>query len=334
MYKVFKAKWVFIMFNLDDESIEGRLDIDGRFSLIPLPPPNRGHLILEPLKTLQPTFEELVFYCDCLSFEHDSPIFMFPSRAQFLKSGYRFTCPEDRRFTYDWFKNDFIMALEGATKMRHGPFTFVNFRWPTYEEDLNISYSAKYFEVAKELHLYTTALKQLDFLSEFLCYYRVLESVCQNNAKNWIESKLEELKYFRFGTTTCSDEHGTRLLNLFSIYRRRALARLRQLRNRFLTDRGVTKYLYNENRCGIAHGKDDIKKYDWGEDFFTISKDNQVLKLLARMAIHEKQDRLCRIDRREERRLERVQQKYMQERLKGMFKSNEKIKKGMTPLIL
>ena len=81
--------------------------------------------------------------------------------------------------------------------------------------------------------------------------------------------------------------HRIRRTNVFSIYRKRALGRLRELECK-LVGSSVADYFYHENRCGIAHGKSRVKEYDFEFNIEELSKDAYVLKLLSRIAIEDK----------------------------------------------
>ncbi len=183
------------------------------------------------------------------------------------------------------------MAYEALNSIRLDPLGYVNFRWPGFDREVDIPYTRKYSRVAKELSLYSTAVRQLDPLSEFPCYYRVIESVSGTNGKEWISKNLHRLENYNFGFL----EYGTdaragpqiQRTNFFSIYRRRALARLRDLNSK-LGGRSAAEYFYHENRCGIAHGKSDVKEYDFKYNIEELSKDVYVLKLLSRIAIEDK----------------------------------------------
>jgi hypothetical protein len=150
--------------------------------------------------------------------------------------------------------------------------------------------TAKYSIVSKELGLYSTALRQLDPLSEFLCYYRIIESISRDNGKDWLSVNLSRLENYDFGFLefeVIGEERvrkNQRRKNLFGFYRRRALSRLKTLTAR-LSKKSIEEYFYNENRCGIAHGKTDVKSYDFGFNIREISQDVYILKLLARIAI-------------------------------------------------
>lgn len=178
------------------------------------------------------------------------------------------------------------MAYETINCIRLGPLGYVNFRWPGFDKEVDIPYTKKYSRVAKELSLYSMAVRQIDPLSEFLYYYRVIESVTSSNGKEWILKNLGRLVnydfgFLEFGSDALIGRHRRRT-NVFSIYKIRALKRMEELNNK-LSGRTIAEYFYHENRCGIAHGKADIKEYDFGfniEGLFipmAIPKDGQVL---------------------------------------------------------
>ena len=62
-----------------------------------------------------------------------------------------------------------------------------------------------------------------------------------------------------------------------------AIVRIDQLRcDR--NDNEIAELLYNEDRCGIAHGG-SIKFHDLGDDFVQINNDLKLIKYLSRIAI-------------------------------------------------
>jgi hypothetical protein len=141
--------------------------------------------------------------------------------------------------------------------------------------------------VSQEIHLYSVALRQADALGEFLCYYRVIESATRSNGKAWISSALDVLPAHDYGHIGIGHEGVRRARNLLSIWRSKALRRLSVLRQRFGSPAGIAGYLYNTNRCGIAHGK-DIVRADITQSYFEVVRDTYLLKLLARLAIDQK----------------------------------------------
>jgi hypothetical protein len=198
--------------------------------------------------------------------------------------------------TLRFFISDFLMALELARTLRHGPSTYVLFRSFDREDAIQLPYTALYEAVDQEIGLYASALRQLDGLSEFLCYYRVLESVAQANAKEWTTSHLPLLRSTDFGHIYIKHTRDLRghPTNLFSIQRQRAVRRYAQLRSQFGNDTEVAKYLYHVNRCGIAHGRSGVLHSRFTTKYFDVWRDAIILKMLARVAIMEKMQEAIR----------------------------------------
>ena len=265
----------------------GPVGVDNKYALIQVSP-TCSIAIAPQVGEDHPTFEEVVFYTNCLSYEHDLPAFIWPVKRKALVQPIEHG--RSKRINDSYFES-LGMACEALNSIRLGPLGCVYFRWPGFKRDVELPYSKKYSRVAKELSLYSTALRQLDPLSEFLGYYRVIESVSGTNGKDWISRNLCRLANYNFGFLEFDSENRLpregRRTNIFSIYRRRALARQRNLNDR-LGRRSLSEYFYHENRCGIAHGKSDVKEYDFKYNVEEVSKDIYILKLLSRMAIEDK----------------------------------------------
>jgi len=263
--------------------------LDSKYALIQVSP-TYSIAIVPPVGADHPTFEEIVFYTNCLAYEHDLPAFICPVKRKALIQPI-----EKGRSQYinDSFFDSLGMACEAINSIRLGPLGYVYFRWPGFERKVDLLYTKKYSKVAKELSLYSTALRQIDPLSEFLDYYRVIESISGADGRDWILENLSRLKGYNFGFLKFGSDASPRIrkhsrsINVFSVYRRRALARLRIL-TRQLARRSVAEYFYVENRCGIAHGKRNIKEYDFRYNIEAISKDNYILKLLSRIGIEDR----------------------------------------------
>ena len=282
-----KAQYFIEMVGMASDSV-GQVTIDNKFALIQLHASSAA-AIVPPIGADHPTFDEVVFYMNCLAYEHDIPAFIWPARGKALIK----PLEKGKR---DYIRNSYYDALhtayEAINSFKLGPLGYVYFRWPGEYKPNNLPYAIKYSGVSKELSLYSTAVRQLDPLSEFLDYYRIIESVSGNNHKNWISSNLSSIEKYCFGFLeyeVVGEERigNRRRQNLFSIYKRRALSRLKVLSVK-LSEKSIVEYFYNENRCGIAHGKTDIKTYDFGYNIQEISQDVYVLKLLSRMAIEDK----------------------------------------------
>jgi hypothetical protein len=264
----------------------GCAGIDGKYALIQVPT-TCSLAIAPPIGEDHPQFVEIVFYANCLAYEHDLPVFISPVSAEALRRPIEGGPPD---FINRSYFESVGMACEAINAIRLGPLGFVYFRWPGFEEDIELPYTEKYSSVAKEQSLYSTALKQLDPLSEFLNYYRIIESVSNSNGKGWIGRNLPRIKKFDFGFLHFGVDglmrKPRRRTNLFSVYRRRAQSRLRELQGRFMIS-DIPKYFYNEIRCGIAHGRTGIKEYDFSYNIREVSRDVYVLKLLSRIAIED-----------------------------------------------
>ena len=297
----------------------GDVVIDRRIALIQ--PHPESMLYLCPLcPNPQPTSAEAWFYCDCIAYEHEIPAIVYPTEEVLIDFQFRYVhngpsqpreCQivhlgeEDETDTFTrhpippqeltqaFLMNQLLTILEETREMRHGPLTFVLFRTHRYRRRVHLDYSCWYRSVAKEVSLYSAALRQADFLAEYLGYYRVVESATGSNGKKWIAHALERLRSHRFGKVLIGhgeDDHYCPR-NILGIYKRRASIRLRQLRKDHPSDQDLAWYFYNVNRCGIAHGRNEVIRGDITPSYFDIARDAVVLKLLARMAIEEKKVR-------------------------------------------
>lgn len=293
----------------------GDVIIDRRFALIQPHPDSL--LYICPLRpNAQPTTAEAWFYNDCIAYEHEIPAIVAPTKEELSDFKYRYihSGPSEPResiiktlesnathkkiirhpippesLTHNFLINQLLSILEETRELRHGPMTFVLFRTHRYHRRVHLDYSSLYGAVSKEISLYSAALRQADFLSEYLGYYRVIESVTVSNGKKWIIDALNRLKSHRFGRILLGHENDYNYcpVNIFREYRKRANARLRELR-KTMRNEEIAKYFYNVNRCGIAHGKNSVVKADIVPSYFDIARDSVILKLLARMAIDEK----------------------------------------------
>jgi len=251
-------------------------------------------LALLPLRNdIKIYWRDVLFYADCFAYEYEIPVLAYPKKMT-MKIDFLL----DRRHKIN-AKNSYFSALkdalESVTALRLGPLGYVEFRYdtsmyqyPIRKPVVRLSYSEKYQSVAKEIHLYTLALKQIDPLHEYLCYYRVIESIAENNGKNWLEKNFDRLPSYKFGFLPAGtdDQIPHRRINLFTVLRRRAVKHLRNLSKNMSYD-DIAKRLYNKNRCGIAHGK-SIRWLDFSADFEEVFLDVYLIKMMARLAIEDK----------------------------------------------
>ncbi|MBE6823104.1 MAG: hypothetical protein E7518_08430 [Ruminococcaceae bacterium] len=260
----------------------GSVKIDNKFILIPVEPICSWSLMPYE-KVSQPTFAEVVFYANCLAYEHELPTSIYSvNKKPFIK-------PIIGNNSYIGRSYDIItQAYEFINDIKFG-FGNVVFRYSDSDKEVDIQYSIKYKKVARELSLYATALRQLDPLSEFLCYYRIIEFITGDNGKNWIEANITRINNYNFGfleLRNINSLNSKRKTNLFSIYRRKAMIQINNINKKYPGK--LTHYLYNQNRCGVAHGKDNIIEYDFNYNVTEISKDNYIMKLLSRLSIEDK----------------------------------------------
>lgn len=181
-----------------------------------------------------------------------------------------------------------VLAI--AHEIKHGPFSNILFRTHRRSQCSYLDYTRWYKCVTKEISLFAHALRQCDFLSEYLAYYRIIESVAGDNGKTWIAQAIDKIKLFECKKIYIvhMDDDVYSPTNLICIYKRRAIQRLKLLKNTYPTNIEIAKYLYNIMRCGIAHGKSDIVRGEIARPYFEVANDTFILKVLARMAIEEK----------------------------------------------
>lgn len=244
-------------------------------------------LFIVPIKSSKLEFDMVTFYADCLAYLHDIP---------FNLSSIKQKSPIKPIISYSRKENDYFgKSVEGIYESivdlrLNGYFWF---KWPeAFTGIINIDLHKIYEKAIKEIKLYSMALKQSDPLTEFLCYYRVIESISDDNGKKWIKVNLSKIKTFNFGfiqLQNICDEFNSRRQrrNLFTCYKRKALGKISKL-NKSLSSRSIDDYLYSDIRCGIAHGKRNLRLHDYALHLKDISESLFIIKLLARIAIESK----------------------------------------------
>jgi len=265
----------------------------------------------------QPQYKEAWFYNDCIAYEHEIPSIVYPTKKELKSFKHRYyyigsSKPQkittfhlsDEKETYEttyytklpsqqelidrFFIDDLLIILEQIWQLRYGPYSFILFKTYNSKNQINLNYSQKYNKVSNELILYSSSLRQADFLSEYLCLYRVIESVSKSNGKVWIENALDRVLNYSFDKITIASEESVfTKKNLISIFKRRYSARLKHLKKLHKSNKNIAEVLYHINRCGIAHGRNIVNPI-YGSSYFEIAKDTTLLKLLARLAIEEK----------------------------------------------
>lgn len=267
--------------------------VDGEYVLVDCEP--EPMLGLSPkLGTPAPTLAFASFVAHCLAYEHDVAISIVQA------SGMRraFSQPiAGRARTADEYFELIEQMTDLARDLRYGSLVGVRFRRPDGENRFDLPLTARYGAFAPAIEMYSTALRQFDPLSELLQYYRVIEfadahptGASRANGKAWVRAALGRLAGHKFGRLFVgrSQKRGDRMrrdvIEVLSIFRRKALARLKALQAR---PTPVDRYLYNEMRCGIAHGTSGQKVFDFDVDLEDAARDVHVVKMLARLAIDE-----------------------------------------------
>ncbi len=263
------------------------------------------------VKSPQVTLEDALFWADCLAYLHDSPAFVRPAFEEFERYKYRYvnggtqqgavlTLVDEARDSVSYrpikpfqpgtleqtfFIRDYLHCLEMARESRHGPLTFVDFNQRHGDQ---LPLRDLYSVAARSIHLYAVGLRQMDHSSEYLCYYRAIESHTGNNGKRWIGESLRDLKSLTEDRIFVhhSEYPGADPVDAIAFYMFRAQERIDELLIKWRDPAGVAKYLYNTNRCGLAHGH-HIVPVNFDSSYFELAADVCVVKLLARLAVEE-----------------------------------------------
>jgi hypothetical protein len=315
----FKAALEIKCFGLGTELLGGVI-IDDQYYLEGEEASNSFYLI--PVDPSDPVpYTTASFYADCLAFEHAVPTLAVPNRAFISSLDIPWIVkPLKRKDIKDLYFEHLCDGFADAATVTSGLWQRVVFKYDWLEvlrkdnrgyEMVRVDFS-RYRSVVLPLHLYNAALRQTDPLSQFLHLYRILENVTKSNGKQWISARLNDqaLEYgspiylepifTAKGRPTLTKFVSKDVLqhvrrhklkgpkkrnNLLEIMRAEALLRIIQLRATMNNDQLAARF-YNENRCGIAHGK-VIKRHDLTIDFVEILADLKLLRYLARLAIEE-----------------------------------------------
>lgn len=246
-------------------------------------------LFIVPKNSPKLDFERVRFYADCLAYLHDVP-FNIGSRKKksLIKTiSNHVSTQTDTDIYYRTVEEIYSCLVDLRLN------GYVWFKWiDAFGTNFNFDLHSYYKAARKEIQLYSMALKQSDPLTEFLCYYRIIESISENNGKAWISENINRIRDFDFGfiqfeKVTENPQGVMRRKNLFSYYRRRALNKIKQL-NADSTIGSIECYLYNDLRCGIAHGNHHLRVYDYSLHLKDISESIFIVKLLARIAVEGK----------------------------------------------
>ena len=263
--------------------------LDGKYLLFhKAHEPTPLYILIEKCKSVD--FSDIAVLADAFSYHHDLPTFI---RSYVKQEGYLF-----KPLVGDWngdkllderiYYSNLIESYQSILNIKiNGDILF---KWyKCYDENTNIELSSICAKAGKEVQLYSMALKQIDPLTEYLCYYRIFESLSQNNGKSWIADNIDKISSYDFGNleikySACDYKFETEYY--FKLCKERALKRIKDINE----DRTlVADYLYHTVRCGIAHGKDaNVITYDFNDNLKNVAEDIYIVKLLARIGIEEK----------------------------------------------
>lgn len=229
------------------------------------------------------TLDEVTFLADCFSFDHDTPTVVRPAagtqaaKRPPIDTLFPYQSREDQTLSY---YSTVESTLTEATDLRLGDGS-PTLRYHEYPKLLRLH--ARFLGVEEPLALYAMATRQVEVLSEFLCFYRVIEWVNKDNGKAYVSRHLGALATHDFGKLWAHRTCKERRWDIFARYRRRAMRRLSELRTRHGTDQKVAQHLY-DIRNSLAHGKSNFA-LDRDTDLPEIGRDVLIIKLLARMVI-------------------------------------------------
>ena len=236
--------------------------------------------------------EQALFYSNAFAYEHEVPTLIRPLHWKAkvvvepaIKSWKGCRGTRVRWKADQWFESMQVIYEELAS-IKHGVHS-VGYKYESLEELANIPFTNKYGSLSKEISLYAGALRKADPLSEYLNYYRIIESISGGKGIEWIDLKIKKIKSHDYGSIYLyGNPSQKRKSDLLKIYKKRALSSIDKLRT---TKRRPTvgEHLYGVNRCGIAHGRDGVVELDFDDSTRNISEDTYIIKMLARMAIDE-----------------------------------------------
>ncbi len=263
--------------------------LDGKYILFhKAHAPTPLYILIEKGKSVN--FSDIVVYADAFSYHHDLPTFI---RSYDKQEGYLIKpLIEDLKGDKLWDENIYYSNLIESyqsildIKINGG----ISFKWEkSYSDIIQIDLSSISSKAGKEVRLYSMALKQIDPLTEYLCYYRIFESLSQNNGKQWVTENIDKINLYDFGTLEvnyCVGVCKYETKKYFELCKERALNRIKEINE---GQKSVANYLYNTVRCGIAHGKEaDVIMYDFNSNIKNVTEDIYIVKLLARIGIEDK----------------------------------------------
>lgn len=187
-------------------------------------------------------FDEVLFLSNCIAFDHDMATFVQPTvHAPAGEPPIMPLVPSPGRTDEMSYYGSLGAALSQAVDIRLG-LHGLEMRYDEDHATTLTRFEERFTDRSEMLGLYAMATRQVDVLSEYLCLYRVLEAPGRNNGKPFIATHLSLLETHDFGILTASAFPGS-TVDVFDIYRHRALDRLGVLRRTLPTDTDVAHHL-------------------------------------------------------------------------------------------
>lgn len=280
-----RASWFIAFPGIADANLWS-FDVDGQWRLDHDNPAGATLAILpvDP-RGRRARISDAVWIADCIAFDHDAPIGVFPSasneRTSFPHQPVVGALADGARWYFDALRQAFYVA---AT-IRFGESYCVRYELDEDSPpstDFRIRFAGKEHLVA----LYAMAARQADVLSEYLFLYRLLEAGDGSNGTAYIEANIDAVASHDFGVLrvyrSLEDDDW---VNAFEVYRQRATRELRKLRRRGTkTPAEVASHLY-AIRNSLAHGKASTRVTDFDATVQEVSGALPLVKLLARLAV-------------------------------------------------
>lgn len=308
-------------FNLCTECLSGIL-IDEKYWLEGSEASGNFYILANDSDVIVP-YNLGVFYSDCLAFEHEMPTVAYPNNNFSNEDILWPLKPNKRKDLKELFFNAITDGIQAGNDVSNGIWLDILFKYDVLEnktenfngfEIVKVDFSNRFSQVEKAIHLYNTALKQADILSKYLCYYRVIENITGNNGKAWIENILtnQDFDYLEnilieypsfinkrkdFFNKIIDSQKILPYIDLNKLFLKNKINLIELLKSnalfwfnellKVMSISDIAIRLYNDNRCGIAHGG-SIRQHDLGNDFIDILNDLKLLRYLSRIAIEKK----------------------------------------------
>lgn len=231
------------------------------------------------------TFSEAIRIADCIAFDHDAPIGLFPSASNRRTSFPHRPIVEMPVDAALWYFDDLLKAYYAAAEIRFGESYCIRYG---LDEDRppSTDFLTRFADKQHLVSLYAMAARQADVLSEYLCLYRLLEARDALNGKVFAAANLASIGGHDFGVLRVYRSlENEDWVNAFEVYRGRAKQELGRLRRGGITTPAeVSAHLY-AIRNSLAHGGSSVRVSDFDSTVREVSRALPLVKLLARLAV-------------------------------------------------